>query len=425
MNRIAIALVALGAACSSNSSPHGTIIDAPAQADASHGSNAPSPDAGPQTISMENFGSVPTLIAYRAGSGAWQTPATSDGGQTYAVLAMNDYVFVAACISTDGTISETEIAATTDDGNMMSFGCFSDDSSGSAQVVAVTGTMKQPGVVAMSATASGSAANWSFTLDEPPDSEVALQDLFAIGSAAMLIQRDIDVGSGATYAAGTIDLGSGGAAFAPVTIAVTNMNPDDMFEGYDELETQNEFETVTESTSPTSITPTPASLIASKDFEIWDLNVEDATSARRYETYAGAASSFAMPDNLTGITFADAKASWTSLDSSWQDVGFDLAGGTQTIFQNAEVVAYADWIELNGATSLAFDDSAPGWLSAWSFWQTEAYQPSFMAEQESQTSYESSTAVGASTSPAFTGKRPHVAGVRGLGGKRAIRRNHR
>jgi hypothetical protein len=423
MNRTAIALgLVLGAACSSNSSPHGTLTDA-ASHDAEHGSNAPPADAGPQMIALQNFGSVPTFISYRAGSGAWQTPTTSDGGQNYTITALNDFVLVAACISTDGTISESEVAATVGDA-MLSFGCFSDDAgSGAApQVVAVTGTMKQPGVVEMSDSATGSAANWAFSIAEPPNST---QDLFAVGSAAMLIQRDVAVGSGASYAVGTIDLGSGGAAFTPVAIAVTNMNADDSFQGFDELETANEFETVTESTTATSITPTPVSLLAQNDFEIWDLNVANATSARRYETYAGAASSFAMPDNLTGISFGSGAASWTALDSSWQDVGLELSGGSQTIFHDAQVIAYADWIALEAATSLAFDDSAPGWQSAWSFWKSEAYQPSFLAEHELQTAFESSTAIGASTSPAFKAERSRVTTMHALGGKRAIRRNAR
>ncbi|HEY1553131.1 MAG TPA: hypothetical protein VGG28_35110 [Kofleriaceae bacterium] len=424
--RTAIVLgLALGAACSNNSSPHGTLTDAAPQTDAEHGSGGPSADAGPQTITLQNFGSVPTFVRYRAGSGAWQTPTANNGGETYSVTALDDFVFVAACISTDGTISETQIDATVSD-TMLQFGCFSDDSSGgSAQVVSVTGTMKQPGFVAMSATDAGSAANWSFTLAEPPDSEVALQDLFAVGSAAMLIQRDIDIGSGASYAAGAIDLTNGGAAFAPVTIAVTNMNQDDTFEGIDELATPNEFATLTESTDPTKITPTPTSLLGSKDFEIWELDTADATSERVYETYAGAATSFAMPANLTGITFATGGASWTSLDSAWQDVALELSGGTQEIFHSAQVVAYSDWLAATSTTSLAYDDSAPGWMPAWSFWKTEAYQPSFLAEQEGQTSYQSSTAIGTSTSPAFTGKRHRAAAVRDLASKHAIRRNRR
>src|ERR1700760_4381728 len=112
MNRTAMILLALGAACSSNSAPHGTLSDAPKSPDAEHGSGAPPADAGPQAIAIQNFGAVPTFVAYRAGSAAWQTPTTTDGGQTYTVMALNDFVVVAACISTDGTISASEIAAT-------------------------------------------------------------------------------------------------------------------------------------------------------------------------------------------------------------------------------------------------------------------------------------------------------------------------
>lgn len=380
-------LVAI-AACSSNAGPHGTIIDGGPLADAAVDA---APDApGPPTVELMSFGSTPTYAAYRAGGGAWQL-ATSSDGHTYKLVADADYEFVAVCASMDGTLDEVEVDAMASDGANF-FSCFNDDSLGSATpTITVTGTMNQPGIVTLFEIASGSAAPWMFSLQVPPSS---LQDLFAIGSSSMLIRRGVAIGAAATQAIATIDLAADGTALATEPIAITGLGSDDAILSQVALSTQYGFATISNGSSATSLVMPPASLLASGDAQLIALDAYDATSDREFQTEDPSITTFALLPRLDGVAFAAGSASWTSLPASSQRYQFQLAATGQSTGMTASVSISPAWLAATAATSIGFDDAAPGWQSAWSFWTTGAYQPSLAAETSDATTFQSTTAYG-------------------------------
>jgi hypothetical protein len=370
------------AACSSNSGPHGTLIDGGPLVDASIDAMV---DAGPPTVELMSFGSTPTFAAYRAGSGAWQL-ATSSNGSTYKIIADADYEFVAVCASMDGTLDEVEVDAMASEGANL-FSCFNDDTQGSATpTITVTGTMDQPGIVTLFEIASGSGSPWTFSLPVPP---TTLQDLFAIGSDSMLIRRGVSIGSAATQAIATIDLSTDGTALATEAIAITGLGSDDAVFSQVALSTQYGFATISNGTSATSLVVPPASLLASTDTQLFAIDAYDATSDREFQTETPI-TMFALLPKLDGITFANGSASWTSLPAPSQRYQFELAGTGQT----ASVSISPAWLAATAATSIGFDDVAPGWQPAWSFWTTSAYQASFTTETSDATTFQSATAYG-------------------------------
>jgi hypothetical protein len=379
------ALVAV-AACSSNPGAHGTIIDGGPLVDAPVDAT---PDAGPPTVELISFGSVPTLAAYRAGSGAWQLVSSNTG--TYTIDADADYKFVAVCASTDGTLDEVEVDAMASDGANY-FSCYNDDTLGSATpTITVDGAMNQPGIVTMFEIASGSAAPWSFALPVPPSTT---QDLFAIGSGVMLIRRGIAIGSAATQSIATIDLATDGTALASEPIAITGLGSDDAVFSQVALSTQYGFATISNGTSATSLVTPPASLIASTDTQLFAIDAYDATNDREFQTEDPTITTFALLPRLDGIAFAAGSASWTSLPASSQRYQFELAGTGPSTGMTASVSISPAWLTATGATSIGFDDVAPGWESVWSFWTTSAYQPSFTVETSDPSAFQSATAYG-------------------------------
>ena len=116
----------------------------------------------------------------------------------------------------------------------------------------------------------------------------------------------------------------------------------------------------------------------------------DATSDREFQTNDATVTTFALLPLLDGVAFAGGSASWTSLPATSQRYQFQLAGTGQT----ASVSISPAWLAATLATAIGFDDVAPGWQSAWSFWTTGPYQPSFTAETSDSASFQSTTAYG-------------------------------
>jgi hypothetical protein len=377
-------LVVAFAACSSSPAPHGTLIDGGPLADAPADA---APDApGPPTVELMSFGSTPTYTAYRAGSGSWQL-ATSSNGSTYKIVADADYEFVAVCASMDGTIDEVEIDAMASEGANL-FSCYNDDTVGSTTpTITVDGTMDQPGIVTMFEIASGSGSPWTFSLQVPPSS---VQDLFAIGSSSMLIRRGVSIGSAATQSIATIDLATDGTALATEAISITGLGSDDTVYSQVALSTQYGFATISNGSSPTSLVMPPASLLASGDTQLIAIDASDPTNDREFQTNDATITTFALLPRLDGIAFANGSASWTSLPASSQRYQFQLAGTGQT----ASVSISPAWLAATASTSIGFDDVAPNWQSAWSFWTANAYQPSFTVETSNASAFQSATAYG-------------------------------
>ncbi|HEY3805420.1 MAG TPA: hypothetical protein VGL61_22585 [Kofleriaceae bacterium] len=381
---VAIIAVAL-AGCSGLGTSNGTLVDAPAKADAPAGSNQGS--ATPPMITMESIGSTPTFAAYRAGSAAW-TAATTSNGSTYEIQATADYVFVAVCASLDGSVDEIEVAATADDGQTNYFSCATDDSTGlGGPMVAVTGTMEQAGNVQMFATDQSTTAPWTFSVSVPAG---ITGDLFAIDSTSMAITRDLAIGSAATQSVGTIDLSTQGAALEPHAISISNAAADASPVTGVYFVTQNDFATVSTGSSSTSVVEAPSSLLTNADAEYVDVYETGSDSFQEYETNDPTLAQFALLPLLDGITFTGTQASWTTLPQAsviFHSLGYEIS---ETTSDDATVQMSPSWIAATGATSVAFDDSAPNWQPAWSFWTSVAYEPSFSIEVDSQTEFATS-----------------------------------
>ena len=383
---VSILAIAL-AGCSGLNTSNGTLIDAAPKSDAPTGSNQGSGSAAPPMITMESLGSTPTFAAYRAGSAAW-TMATTSNGSVYEIQATADYVFVAVCASLDGSVDEIEVAATADDGQTNYFSCTTDDSTGlGGPTVAVTGTMKQAGNVQMFGTDQSATAPWTFSVSVPAG---ITGDLFAIDSTSMGITRDLAIGSGATQSVGTIDLSTQGAALEPHAISISNAAADASPVTGVYFVTQNDFATVSTGSSSTSVVEAPSSLLTSSDAEYVDVYETGSDSFQEYETNDPTLAQFALLPLLDGITFTGIQASWTTLPQAsviFHSLGYEIS---ETASDDATVQMSPSWIAATGATSVAFDDSAPNWQPAWSFWTSVAYEPSFSIEVDSQTEYATS-----------------------------------
>jgi hypothetical protein len=383
MKRSCLFVIAL-AACSSSNKSNGVLVDAPPKTDApdGSGSNQGSNSMG-QMIPIDSYGSMPTFVAYRAGSGAWMTPTLSTNGYTYEIEATADYVFVAVCTSTDGSIDAVEVMGTVDDVGAY-FSCQSDDTSAGGPTVAVTGTMKQVGNVQMYAEASSTTAPWNFTLNVPPS---ITSDLFALGSASMAVQRSVAVGSAATQSVGTIDLSTQGTAYTKQPITVTGTPDDDT--AFTEVFVQNQqgFATISIGSDATSLVEMPSSLMTSGDAEYLYVEGYDETTSQSYESNDPTLATYPMLPVLQGITFSGTTASWTTLPQA--DVYFDqlyYENDAMTVSKTANVQISPNWLSATGATSVAFDDSATGWQPAWSFWTSVAYTPFFQIEVDTNAS---------------------------------------
>ncbi len=385
MNRLcALALVA---GCSGLNTSHGELVDANKPDAPGHGSGA-TPDAGPpqpRTINIESYASTPTFVAYRAGSGAWMTPTTT--AQGYSILATDDYVFVAVCTSTDGSLDEVELAATVSDGSTNYIGCTSDDAAGSGgATVAITGTMNQVGNVQMADEASSATAPWSFSLNVPPNTT---QDLVAIGTTSMLMRRNIAVTATATQPQPTIDLSTDGTALLNQTISVTGTPADDTAQTSVFLYTANSGAQISTGTSMTSVVLVPSALLQTGDEETVDVYASDMTTFQESEVSDPTVTQFAMLPRLQGVTFAGTTSSWTTLPQA-NAIYSDRYYSSGTVTKAASVQMSPTWLAATTATSVAFDDSATGWQPAWSFWTSVAYQASFAIEDYTQTTFQTS-----------------------------------
>jgi len=397
-----LCVVAVIAGCSGLSTSNGVLTDAN-KPDAEHGSAAPTPDAGPpqpQTITIQPYEAIPTFVAYRAGSGAWMTPTTTSQG--YAIVATDDYLFVAVCTSTDGSLDEVELGATVSDGATNYVGCTSDDDAGSGgATVAVTGTMQQAGNVQMGGEVSSTTAPWTFSLNVPPSTT---QDLVAIGASSMLIRRNIAVTATATQPQPAIDLSADGTALLNQAISVTGTPADDTAQTSVFLYTANSGAEISTGTSMTSVVLAPSALMQSGDEETIDVYAFDATTFQDSEVNDPTVTQFAMLPQLQGVTFTGTTSSWTTLPQA-NSIYSELYETNGTITKDAIVQMSPTWLAATSATSVAFDDSAAGWQAAWSFWTSVAYQEFFAVEEYSQTTFQS---VGVSTPPnGFRDRRVH------------------
>ena len=220
----------------------------------------------------------------------------------------------------------------------------------------------------------------------------------------MLIDRNVAITADAKQTVPTINLATDGTALTKQAITVTGAPADDdVAQTTVYLITANDFAEISTGSDATSIVLPPATLVEATNREYVNVFVADATTSQDNEVDDPTITQFAMLPALTGVTFTGPTASWTTLPQATlahQDLYVNA-----TIANEADVDMSPSWIAATGATSVAFDDSAPGWQAAWSFWKTATYSPSFSIEVDTQTTYATSSVNPAA--PAIGLRAPH------------------
>ena len=363
MRKLAFAL--LVAACGgSDNHQQVTVIDAPID------TTPDSPPAQPVQVSLDVFGATPSLIAYRDGAGAWQTPTPGSNGK-YTLTVTADYQVVVACHDTANAFSEL-LEATAADGSQFMF-CNLPGGGTMPTTVAMTGHMVQAGDVQMSDTASSTTAPWDFTLNVP----AGTYDLFATSAAhGMVIRRDQVVTTAGALA--SIDVASEGTPMTATDLTVSGVGSDSLTTEID-LFTNNGVGFWSGNT--TTVYPPPAALLTANDFEYVFVEAFTQTTARYAETqFTGSETTFDLPAVLTGIVFGPGKASWGTLPA-YDQVSLDLQQGGGTLGLEQTIIATKGWIDATHATQVAFDAMPPGFDASWSIDPSTSYQRMFEVEQ--------------------------------------------
>jgi hypothetical protein len=325
------------------------------------------------TVTLQSFGS-PQFVAYRDGTGPWQTPL-ADAQGNFTLHVTRDYAWVMVCAQ-GTTFDAVGGYAMAGDGDQFAF-CFVDGGT-PPTTVAVTSTMVQPGTVNMSEIVTGTTANWPVTLDVP----IGTYDLAAVGASKMILRRSVAVAGAMTLP--TIDESTEGTALDVDPLTITNLGGDTLSTEV-ELATTNGFATL-DGTSATLQAP-PQALLTANDFEFLDLQATGGTAQRGASTeFTGAETTFDLPAKLAGVTFdGTGSATWGTLPSYTSlDVSlFSATSASST--QSMRVTATQAWIAATHATKLAFDTSATGYDATWKIALNGPYNRAFSAFDDSTT----------------------------------------
>lgn len=369
MRKLAFLLLA---ACGggSDNNHHGIVI-----ADASIDTPIDMPPRQPVAVEFDVYGQ-PALVAYRDGSGTWQTP-TDDGQGRYTLNVTADYQVVVACTN-GGQYQSTLYAATVDDAAGYAF-C--NDASGTGSTVTVTGTMAQAGQIFLEQEQDSDTPNWNLSVDVSPRTH----DLIAVDTAHhILMRRGLDITAATTL--DPIDL-TGADSMTPLTLTLNGLGSgDQLFNGY-ELLTANDFAEFSSMT--TSLYVPPASLIGSSDYQILFAEAYDGTQVRYADTqFTGTETTFTLPAAIPGVAFCKGCVTFTSLPAPFDgaQLTLDQDTGAQPVEQ--VVQASRSWITAKQATKLEFDVQPPGYDLAWNVDTGMDYDRQFSAGyQDGNTSY--------------------------------------
>jgi len=335
---------------------------------ACHGSDLPNiepqPDAQPDSppdatppalniVSVETFGEAPLFVMYRDGTGPWHAPV--DTGKSLELSIHDKYELVAVCgDAVNGFDTGFEASTFDESGGATFLPCFGFFDEGGQTVVA-SGTMKQPGTVAMGFTSDTSTtANWTFQLDVFP----GLQDLVAVGDGRMLIRRDLDIAAAITLPG--IDVVADGVALQSVPLQLTGtLTDDDVISTRVTLLTGNGFLALDPVTGTTAKVA-PATLLAATDRQFLSVNVAAGPLSRRaFMRYTdGSPTTIPLLPRLAGIVFGPNRVTWSTVPEG--DVELFIASGATALHG----AATKGW--LGTATELVLDTTEiPGFLPEW------------------------------------------------------------
>jgi len=353
--------------------------------------DAPADSPPPSTIELELIGSMPTFVALRDGNGAWQMQ--TPGQASYSVQVTNDYEFVAVCADGQGNFDAEWLAATAGDGRQLVF-CGLTMPTGST--VDVTGRMVQAGEAQMTDFASSTTAPWSFDLHVMPGTH----DLVANDATRVLVRRALSIQGATTLA--DVDLAAG-ENLVPVTVEVSNTDPDDALVTSVELITSSDAAMLSDGPGSDAMV-LPDDLMKPSDFELVEAQAT-ADSFDRFGSaiYAGSAPSFALPPRLTDATFDSAtitSASWTSLPA-FDQVEFEVDGFGATMGIE-RVTATPAWVQATAASQLAIDTSGiTGYSPSWNVDPTGPYSRSLAVQQADASGNDLGSAVFDTSGQAF------------------------
>ena len=359
-------LVLVLAAC--GSSPHST-------PDAAHAPDAPpdTPAVGPNVVTVTIVGApTPDLIAYRDGSGPWQTPAAA-GTSMYTLHVTDDYRVLAVCV--DPMLGpDVEMIAQTfsGDGAQATIFCGIAPST-TPTFVAVTGTMNQAGQITLGDSAMSTTAPWNFNLSVA----TGMHDLIAISTANKIeVQRGIAVSQAMQLP--TVDL-TNAASLLTTTPTLAGVGGSETVITETLFLTANEFVTIDRAMGATAHY-VPASLVQSADFHRVHTTASAAMASHEVSYAPPAPATLTLLPNLTGTTFgangSDAEVTLGTLPA-YELLELAVSATNTNAFELID--ATQSWVAKTGATKLALETDAPGFQAAWRVDLTMAHVTSLEA----------------------------------------------
>lgn len=363
------------------------------------------PGAGQQLIEM--CLPSPSFVAYRDGSGSWQTPVVANG--TYKLCVADDYVLETVYAGSNH-FTASAVATTYAETNPVFQECMGAPPA-PVQTVAVSGELVQGGQIWIGSAHGGDlpdsgAISYMLDVGVGAHDVVASSDMYGGSPGNVLITRNQDFEAAAVLP--DIDLSAMGVPVQQVPIALAGLDPLDVVVSMLALRTSSTYASAisvhaSQQSSPTADVVPAAALVPTDE---QDLTVSGSLGSGYHEAtvaFTGTETSFTMMPYLAGVAFSagtPAIATWSSLPASYTIVGLYLSK-TTVLAQQSEVTSELDatatkgWVDVHGATSIGFDP-ATGYDPAWSLGSN--YDERLQVEDDS-TSISYATGIGQQVGP--------------------------
>lgn len=324
---------------------------------------------GADTVEIAVGGGAQVVLAkYRNTSGgAWLDPKPTRDG--YELAVDDDYVFVSVCATAYGDDVQ-EIEATVADGPQTSCSGPATPAAptgGTSQDAIVSGTMKQPGTLALGDRASTSTTpDWTWATSLP---DGTVFDLLAISSTDQaLLERDLTATVPETDLP-TVDVTSGGVALVSAPVLLPALDSDELvFARDDSLATAHGSFTLPWNDAAALLLPSSA--LAAADQQQLSILIASATGTRSatWTATGPAAPPAALPllPRLRGVQLGTDRGGISAAFLTPAASIDELTLGSATRPTQQGLTVTAGWLAANGRPSqVALDTSAPGFDPAW------------------------------------------------------------
>jgi hypothetical protein len=343
MMRIISSALLLAACSSTDSKPDVTVLpDAMVDIDA--------PPEEMHVVTIDASFDSPVFIMYRDGTGPWQAPKEVSGG--YELAVHDAYEVVAVCGDPNLGYDVAFVGDTYAETALMYLPCYTVFEAGTP--VAVTGTMVQPGsIVIGSSSATSTTPNWTFDLDV----EQGLRDVVAIANHKMVLRREVDLWAPTNVP--TFDVAATGTMMPAVPLTIAGLTNDEQPTVQEMVFTGTDFAVLPKEPGTTAYVVPPALLTSQNSFEWLSFQARGTHGSRsvflRYEPQGQ--TSFTLLPPLSGVTFGNFKASWSTLPAGTVDMYFSSA------YSTVHMTASPKW--LGSRNELAIDTNVPGFQASW------------------------------------------------------------